>query len=318
MTEYIHLFNYISIAGIVGCTTLGVGIGSGKSSFAALQAMNIQPSAKQEITKATIIGLALIETAAILALIIIFLIFPWQVSSNEYQALAKVGIACAIGITGFMSGLVSAYPLSQACYALARQPFFSQKIINLMLITQSIIQTPLIFGFLVSLAIIGQLESINTLTQSLMVIASGLAIGVGSIGPIIGLAKFAQTACQSISINKKAYNQLIPFTFMSQAIIETPIIFALLISLIIIGSLHRTNITLLTAVQALAASLCIGIGTISPGLSSSKTASNACKQIALNPQHYRKISQISLFGQGLIDAAAVYALLISLFIVLLK
>lgn len=320
MTEYAALLPYVSIAFIATFTTLGVGIGSGKASLAAVEAINIQPRAKNEINRTTIIGLALIETAAILSLIICFMFFrkPVNPENMVYSGIVYVGIACAVGITGFVVGLVSSYPVQKACLSIARQPFFSQKILNIMLITQSIIQTASIFGFLIAMLINLQMDSITTLTHSIILCASGIAIGFGSIGPAVGLGRFARTACRSISVNRKAYDRILPFIFMSVAIIETPLIFAFLISLILTGSgKSYQDENMLGAFRALCSALCIGIGTLSPGLSSSKTAASACKQISRNPDNYSALSQTSMFGQGLIDAAAVYALLVSLLILFL-
>lgn len=317
MDEMAYLFHVTSMGIIVSAISLSVGIASGKAGYAALDAINIQPAAKNEISKTIIIGLALIETAAILALIVTILLFV-QPPHSFYHGLGQLGVMCAIGIPGFLVGLVSAYPVIETCYSLARQPFFSQKITNLMLITQSIIQTPLIFGFLISLLMVSKLPSLTSLAESISIIASGIALGVGSIGPTLGLGRFARTACKNISVNREAYGSLISFTFMSQAIIETPLIFSLLISLLLTTQASSSQQSFLTIVKALGAAFCIGLGTISAGLNSSKIASHACQQIAINPTHYRTLSQTSLFGQGLIDATAVYALLISLFIVLLK
>ena len=68
-------------------------------------------------------------------------------------ALLNLGIAFAISLSGFVLGLVSALPAQQAVLAIARQPFFSQKIFRFMLITQSIIQTPIVFGFIIAMFI---------------------------------------------------------------------------------------------------------------------------------------------------------------------
>ena len=103
MLEFALLLPYISIVFIGTLVILGVGIGSGMASLTALEAINIQPRAKTEITRALLIGLALIETAAILALIVTFIIFnkPFECEQIIYAGIAHIGIACAIGISGF-------------------------------------------------------------------------------------------------------------------------------------------------------------------------------------------------------------------------
>jgi len=319
MVDWAIIFHFSSIAFIIACCTLGGGIGGGLTGLACIEAINTQPRAQGEILRTTIIGLALIETAAILALIITLFIlqdnslFSFSIASG----IAKLGIASAVGITSLVTGIASALPARKACFALARQPFFGQKILNLMLITQSLVQTAIIFGFLIALFIKLQLPSLTNTLESLRLLAGGLAIGFGSIGPAIGIATFAQKACYSISINRNAYNIILPFVFMSTAIIETPLIFAFLVALIIVLTpLNSDNP--LGAIRMLSAALCIGLGTLATSLSSSKTASSACHEIAFRPQHYSSLSQASMFGQGLIDAAAVYALLISLLIIFLR
>lgn len=319
MIECGIILHFSSITLIIVLCTLGSGIGCGLAGIASVEAINIQPRARGEIIRTSIIGLALIETAAILALIITFLLLQGTSlpSYTTASGIAKLGIAFSIGIPSFFVGFVSALPVKKSCFAIARQPFFSQNILKLMLITQSLIQTAAIFGFLISLFIKFQLSDITNVAQSCRLLAAGLAIGFGSIGPAIGLARFAQKACYSISINRNAYDIILPFVFMSEAIIETPLIFAFLVSLIMVVS-PGNNETPFMAVRMLSAALCIGLGTLAPSLSSSKTATAACHQIAYYPQHYSILSQTSMFGQGLIDAAAVYALLIALSIILIR
>ncbi len=315
MLQLAPTLHYVIIAVIGTLSSFAGGVGGGISSLAALDAINIQPRAQREITRACLVGLALIETAAILALIMAFLLFLQPTITLE-SVVAEIGIALSIGITSFITGIVSSFPVKKAVFSTARQPFFAQKILNLMLITQSLIQTSVILGCLVAIFIYLQIASVQSITHSFSLVAAGLAMGIGSIGPTLGLARFAQVACDCVSINRKSYGKILPFVFMSEAVIETPLIFAFLVALIIIITAPSVRNELVTIARMLAASLCIGIGTLSPGLSSSKTASAACQQIACNPQHYSSISQASIFGQGLIDAAAVYALLISLFIIL--
>jgi len=184
-----------------------------------------------------------------------------------------------------------------------------------MLITQSMIQTPIIFGFIIALFIQNQAASANTIAESLRLIASGLAVGLGSAGPAIGLGIFGQAACSGIGINRKSYNKVFSFTLVSEAIIETPIIFALVVGLLLI-TLKTT--TLLHGIAMLASAICIGIGTIGPGISSGKTSAAACKEIAKNPENSSSLFKVSVFSQGIIDTAAIYALVISILLILTK
>ncbi len=306
------LYHYGTIAFSIAATSLGVGLGEGLASQAAIKAINIQPGAKNDISRAAIVGMALIETAAVMGLTmaVILLLDANNHAQTEYAHIAELGIAFAICISGLVLGIVSAFPTRAAVLAIARQPFFSRKIFAFMIITQSIIQTPIIFGFIIAMAIRDQSSMVTTLPDAIRLVASGLCIGIGSIGPAIGLGHFAQTACQGMGVNRSAYNRLLSFTFISQAIIETPIIFALIVSIVLITA--EVPQDMLKATAMLAAAICIGLGTIGAGIGSGKTAGAACQQIALNPNKYSLLSRISLFSQGLIDTSAIYALLISL------
>jgi len=312
-----ELLHYITIALVVSVNSVAVGIGEGLTGVAAIKAINIQPHAKNEISTIAIIGMALVETAAIsgLCIAIILLMGSGTAQKSIYLGLSELGIAFAVCLSGFTIGIVSSMPAQGACEAVARQPFSGKKILRFMLITQSMIQTPIIFGFIVAMLIQKSSISVSTLAESLRLIAVGLAVGLGSIGPAIGLAIFGKTACAGIGINRKSYNKIFLLTLISEAIIETPIIFALLISLFLFTIKAHT---LLQGVAMLGAAFCIGLGTLGPGIGSGRTASAACKQIAINPENYSSLSKVNMISQGLIGTAAIYTLIIALGLILIK
>lgn len=314
MIELSDLIHYGTIGLTVGISSVGVGIGEGITSGAALDAMNQQPSARDDIAKAAILGMALIETAAIMGVSMAIILLRGNPISS-YGYCAELGVLLAVCFSSLTIGLISALPTREACYAIARQPFFAQKIMRFMLMTQSILQTPIIFGFIVAVTIKNQAATIETFEECLKLISAGLCIGLGSIGPAIGLAQFAKTACRGIGTNREAYNKLFSFMLISEAMIETPIIFSLIISMLILLTPLPAAYPLTKAIAFLAAAICTGLGTFGPGLSSGRTSSAACEQIALNPDQYELLSRVSMFSQGLIDTSAIYSLLISLWLI---
>jgi len=307
-----ELFHYGTIALTVSVNALSVGIGDGIVSLAALKAMNTQPSAQSEIFKTMLLGMALIETTAVIGLIVsLMLLPPLPIGTSEYAYYAELGIAFAICIAGGVVGYVSALPAQDACHSVARQPFFSRNIQLLMLLTQSLMQTPIIFAFIIALLIKGQLAQVTTLAESLRLIGSGLCIGVGSIGPSIGLALFSREVCKSVGINRQSYSQLFQFTLFSEALIESPVIFSLLVSLMVLTMRTQEPFPFIDGIGFLAASLAMGLGTLGPAISSGQVAARACKQIALTPQHYGAIAKTSFFAQALIETSAIYALIVA-------
>ena len=318
MIESSEIIHFGTVALAVAINALGVGIGQGLTSSAALEAINLQPAARDDITKTAVLSMALIETAAVMGTFIAFLLL-WGTPGMQltwHAGLAELGIASAICLPGFVLGIASAFPARQACMAVARQPFFAQHIIRFMLIILSLIQTPIIFGMIIALFINYQMVQIQTMRESCRLIASGIAIGFGSLGPAIGLAVFAQVACRSVGINRAAYNKLLTFSFISQAIVETPIIFSFVIALSLLFLVQPiAGEDMVSAIALLAAGICTGIGTFGAGISSGNTAAQACKEIGIKPDSYGILSRTSLFAQGLIETSAIYAVLVSLLLI---
>ncbi|HEV2601108.1 MAG TPA: hypothetical protein VGT41_02315 [Candidatus Babeliales bacterium] len=309
MAQFIH---YTTIASVVSINALSASIGESLTGVAALEGINRQPSAHGELTKLATLGIALIDTTNIMGLsMALILLFDSPEHITIYSAIAELGILLALCLPGLCIGIVSAFPAQAACVATARQPFFAQKILRFMLITQSLIQTPILFGFLIAYIIKANIASVTTYAEGIQYIASGLCIGLGTIGPSIGMAQFAKIACDSIGLNRKTYNQIFSFTFISEAIIEAPIIFSVIISVLIATQTVGDNMPV--ALSLLSAALCIGLGTFGPGISSGYTAATACRNIALYPAHYHAISRMSIIAQGLIDTGAIFALIIAIF-----
>ncbi|EKD49054.1 MAG: ATP synthase F0, C subunit [uncultured bacterium] len=314
MAGFAEYFHFGTIALTAAINAIGVGIGQGITSKNAIESMNQQPAAADEIRNTAIMGMALSETASIMGtfISILLLLQTRAVANSYYSSLAEIGIAFAICCTGLVLGLVSALPARAACMAVARQPFFSREITRFMMIVLSLLQTPIIFGFIVALFIQSQAGLVTTMRDALRLVASGMCIGLGSIGPAIGLSLFAEKACQGIGKNRDAYGSVFSFTLISQAIIETPIIFSLIVSislLFLVPELEQED--LLNGITLLAAGLCTGIGTFGPGISSGKTATAAVEQIAINPELQATLSRVTIFSQGLIESSAIYAVLIS-------
>lgn len=312
----IELLYYTAVAIPVTLSAIGSGIGQGLIGKKALQAIHEQPASTDNITKICIIGEVLTETTGILGAVVSIMMILTPVSLLDYSfaTLGTIGIAFAVGLSGLFVGVASSLPAQAACNSLARQPFMYTRILNIMLITQTLIMTPHIFGFLIALLIKAKLATATTLAVGMQLLAAGISIGVGCIGPAIGLSLFAYSACSAVGINKKAYGNILTFTFISEAIIETPLVFALLISLIILTT-NMTDATFIKAFSLLCAAICIGLSTISTGISAGRSGAAACKQIALKLEHASIFSKTTLLSLAMIDTCAIYGLLVSMLLI---
>jgi F-type H+-transporting ATPase subunit c len=70
--------------------------------------------------------------------------------------------------------------------------------------------------------------------ESIRLLAAGLAIGLGAIGPGIGEGIIAGNALAAIGRNPEAADKITPLIFVTMAIAESTAIYALVISLIIL------------------------------------------------------------------------------------
>lgn len=316
--EFLH---YGAITASIAISSISVGFGEGLISWSALKAMDRQPQAKDDVMRVALIGMTLVETVAIFGFLIsiLLLIYTNIESTNKFSYYAEIGIIAAMGITGMTIGLASTVPAQAACDAVARQPFFSHRISAFMLLAQVLIQTPIIAGLLVSLFIQGQASAAAHMSDSLRLIASGLCIGIGSVGPAIGLSYFAKTAITSLGKNTKAYDKLLSFTFISEALIETPIIFCLIIATTLLFVVPRAAVDNgIDGIVFLSAALCTGLGTLGAGISSGKTAGAACAQIGENPDAYHVLSRSSILAQTLIETMVLYTVILSLLMLLFR
>ncbi len=309
-----YFFHYISIAICTVLTSLGVTIGQSKTTKAAFDALDRQPKAKEDIQRATILSLAIIETGGLLGFLGSIFLFM-EKNITLYNSLSQIGFAVAIAVPGFVIGIASAFPAQSALMSIARQPFFSKKILNFMLLTQSLIQTPLAFGFVIAMIIKTYFSSPLDLNGAFALVASGTCVGLSSIGPAIGIANFTFSACKSIGTNKSSYDKLFSFTIISQAIIETPVIFGVIISLWL-SRFALVQAPEYTYLMYLSIAMVMTIGTLSPGLSSGRIASEAANQIAISPKAYGNIARTSMIAQGIIDTSAIYAFIIAISLIL--
>lgn len=310
-----ELLHFISLALAIGLSAIGNGIGQGIASAGALNAIDRQDITMNPISRAMTLGLALIETGSILALTItLFTLFsPVQVYTWP-SSLAELGMGLAIGLSAAAVSIASSLTVRAACQSVARQPFFGQKILTLMLLAQSIIEAPVIFAFIVALLIKGHITPDLPIATGIKLLAAGLAIGIGSIGPSTGQAILASSTCAAAGLNTAAFNKIFTFSLLSQAVIETPVIFCLLIAMSLIYKATLVTSPLLASVNYITPALTVSIGSLGPAIANGFTASRMSQHVAMQPDHYPLFVRTSLLAQAVIESSAIYALLVALFL----
>ncbi len=69
------------------------------------------------------------------------------------------------------------------------------------------------------------------------------------------------------------------------------------------------------AAKLLAAALCMGIGSIGPGLGEGFAAGKACEGIARNPETAMTVTRTMLIGQAVTESTGIYCLVIALLLI---
>jgi F-type H+-transporting ATPase subunit c len=310
------LLHYISAGITIMLGGIGGGIGQGIAASNCMESMTRQPTGNEAGFKSMVIGLALIESGVIIALVTtLLMLLGGESISSLGQSLAELGIALAVGISAITISISSSFVVKAATASIARQPFFAPKITAFMLLAQSIIEAPVIFAFIIGLVIKTHITPEMTYEQGLQGLAAGLALALGCIGPSIGQSYFTHTANIAVGINKSAYSKLFPFSLISAAIIETPIIFCLLLALLIMFSPLSTQ-SMNAVTTFLTAVITMGLGAIGGGLAIGYVTSQSAQQIAHDVNNYPLIIRASLLGIAFIESAIIYALIISLLLVM--
>ena len=296
---------------------IGSGIGQGIAGLGALQAMARQSTGNDQILRTMILGLALIESGVILSLVITFMILFGGASVISVPAgLCELGMGLAIGISAAAVSIASSFAVKAACQSIARQPFFHQKIVTLMLLSQSITSAPGVFAFVIALLIKVKISDTTTIAEGIKLLAAGLAVGIGSIGPSIGQGIFSQSSCTAVGLKKESFSKLLTFSLLSQAVVQTPLIFCLIIAILLIFKpIAPSTSPFIAAVLSFSPMFAISVGSMGSAIALGHAASKNCKYISMDEKNYPLFVRTSLLAQAIIESAAIYALIVALILV---
>jgi len=309
-----EFFHALSVVVAIVLGGIGSGIGQGIAGYGALTSITRQSASTSHIVRTMILGLALIESGVILALVIsLMILFAGGPQLTLGVGLAELGMGLAIGLSSLAISIASAFAVKTACQSIARQPFFQQKIVTIMLLSQSIVSAPAIFAFIIALLIKVQIREALTVVDGIKFLAAGATIGVGSIGPSIGQGIFSSASCRAAGLNKKNFGKLLPFSLLSQAVIQTPLIFCLIIAIMIVyKDSSAISSEFISAVTFFSPSFAISVGSLGTAIAIGYAASKSCFSVVMDEENYSIFVRTSLLAQAIIESAAIYALIVSL------
>lgn len=301
----------------MGLGAIGAAIGEGQTAAQANLAISRSPKASSEIFKTMLVGQAVAESASIFALVIAILLLFADVSvPNLIKAAAFFGAGLSMGLGAIGSGIGSGNPAGEACSGIARQPAMASQLTTNMLIGAAVCQTPAIFSMVVALMLVFIDFSGSPLQPTwAALVGAGLSMGLSAIGSGYGGGLAAGASCEGIARQPRSVANVTTTMLVGQAVAQTPSIFGLLISFILMFKSFPESTSLGAAMALLAAGICMGFGGIGPGIGNGMAAEGAVRWVARNAEHAGDLMRIMLVGQAVSQSTAIYAMVVSLVLI---
>ncbi len=301
----------------IGFGAIGAAIGEGYTAAVANLAVSRNPKLSGEIFKNMLVGQAVAESASIFALVVaILLLFMDRGNATMLKAAALLGAGLSMGFGAIGSGIGAGFPAGQACLGLSRQPAAATRLTTNMLIGSAVCQTPAIFSLVVAFILLFMDFSAAPFNPTwAALIGAGLSTGLAAIGSGFGGGMAAGSSCEGVARQPETIGNVTTIMLVGQAVAQTPAIFGLLVSFILIFKVFPETTQIQTAMALLGAGLCTGFGGIGPGLGNGMAAEGAVRWVARNLPSAADLMRIMLVGQAVSQSTAIYALVVSLVLI---
>ena len=306
----VKIASYTGAGLCIGLGAIGAALGEGYTAGMANQGLSQKPEQSGDIMKNMLVGQAVAESAAIFALVIaILLIFMNMSAPNMLTAAALLGAGLSMGFGAIGSGIGSGFPGGQACLGLARQPA--------MLIGSAVCQTPAIFSMVIALILMFGLDlgSSPVSPTWAALLGAGLSTGLAAIGSGAGGGLAAGASCEGIARQPDSVGQVTTTMLVGQAVSQTPAIFGLLVSFILIFKGFPESTSIVTPMALLGAGLSMGFGGLGPGIGNGMAAQGATKWVSRNMEAAGLLTRTMLVAQAVSQSTAIYAMVVSLVLV---
>lgn len=144
-------FGIIGAALAIGLPAIGVALGEGLTAKKSLEVIGKNPDIKGFVTTITILGIALVESAAIYGLLIANSIVGS--GAGDYAMLAA---GLAIGIAGLAVGYAEGKVAAQAIESVLRNPANKNTIMTNMILYIALVESAAIYALLVAQSILSK------------------------------------------------------------------------------------------------------------------------------------------------------------------
>lgn len=246
-----------------------------------------------------------------------------EVMTGYIKIAAYLGAGISVGIGAITTGIGSGIIAGEGAKAVVVQPKANESIFRTMLIGQAAAQTAGIFSLVVSMLLIygGFFEAEGGWFKAAALLASGIAMGLGSLGPSIGAGYSGGEACKSVGRMPKHSNSILGNMLIGQALSQTSAIFALVVSLLLLYSIPNQPVDItvgsliLKSIALLGAGLAIGLGTIGPGTGIGYVAGRANDMMGRFPNEKGTIMRTMFVGAAVSESTAIYSLVVAFLLI---
>jgi ATP synthase F0 subunit c len=146
-------------------------------------------------------------------------------------------------------------------------------------------------------------------------VGAGLSTGLAAIGSGYGGGMAAGTSCEGVARQPETVGNVTTIMLVGQAVAQTPSIFGLLVSFILMFKTFPESHQLHAAMALLGAGLCTGFGGIGPGVGNGMAAESAVRWVARNVKNAADLMRTMLVGQAVSQSTAIYAMVVSLVLI---
>ncbi|MDD2870348.1 MAG: ATP synthase F0 subunit C [Candidatus Gracilibacteria bacterium] len=287
---------FLGMGFAIGFAGLGVSIGEGIAAEKSLESIGMRPKMTGFFLTVTILGIALVESAAIYGLIISFQLF----GNDTISLAAAAGTGLAIGLAGLGAGVGEGVLVGGAINAMARNPEIKNKLLTLMVLFVALVESAAIYGLVISFNILGLTDTTSTAYTGM-----GLAIGLAGLGVSIGEGYLAKGSLEVIGKNPKAFGFFLTITILGIALIESAAIYGLIIAFQI-GSLDGFS-----GMLSMTAGFAIGLAGLGAGVGEGLLIKGAIDGMNIAPESRGKTLTLMVLFVALVEVVAIYGLIVA-------
>ena len=228
---------------------------------------------------------------------------------------AYTGGGLAMGFGAIGAAIGEGHTAAQANFAISRNPKLSGDVFKSMLMGQAIAESASIFALVVAMLLLFTNFSSGSWLTVWVVLAAGLSMGLGAIGSGVGAGFPAGAACTGMTRQPGVSSRLTTNMLIGSAVCQTPAIFALVSSFILLFTNFSDRPVSPTWAAILGAGLASGLAAIGAGIGSGLVAETGCEGIARQPESSSSVTNVMLLGQAVTQTTAIYGLLICFILV---